>query len=230
VVTLREQLAAVLQAIVERRADPAARAWLGHAVATGGEGSELLECFTAASRRLGRTPLGIDGAEQGALDEAGVTWAIGAWGLDEAGRAALLLTAAGRRREPEFESLVWACYRQGDARERQAVVRALGLLPAPERFVTLAVDACRTHVQPLFEAIACENPYPAGYFPEPSFNQMVLKALHTGITLDRILGLRGRVTPELVRMADSYASERRAAGRSVPPDIARLSADNGVAG
>jgi hypothetical protein len=224
-VTLGDQLAAVLQAIVERRADPAARAWLGRTVAN----SEFLECFTAASRRLGRTPLGIDGAERSALDEAGVTWPIDAWGLDDAGRAVLLLTVAARRREADFESLVESCYRQGDVRERQAVVRALALLPAPERFLALAVDACRTHVQPLFEAIACGNPYPARYFPEPPFNQMVLKALHAGIALDRILGLGDRITPELGRMADGYASERRAAGRSVPSDIARVSADRGVA-
>jgi hypothetical protein len=93
---------------------------------------------------------------------------------------------------------------------------ALPLLPAPERFLEIAVDACRSHIQPLFEAIACENPYPAHYFPELNFNQMVLKALFTGVALARIIGCDGRVTSELSRMAADYASERRAAGRVFP--------------
>ena len=66
-------------------------------------------------------------------------------------------------------------------RERQAVLRVLALLPEPARFLAIALDACRTSTQPVFEAIACENPYPAAYFPEASFNQMVLKAVFTEV-------------------------------------------------
>jgi hypothetical protein len=65
----------------------------------------------------------------------------------------------------------------------------------------------------------CENPYPAAHFPEPAFNQLVLKAYFIGVPVLRILGLDRRKTPELRRMAADYASERRAAGRSVPADI-----------
>jgi hypothetical protein len=96
------------------------------------------------------------------------------------------------------------------------------LLPEPERVVALGVEACRSSIQPVFEAIACENPFPARHFPEPNFNQMVLKALFTGVPLARILGLQDRVTAELERMARDFASERRAAGRPVPADIGRL--------
>jgi hypothetical protein len=108
------------------------------------------------------------------------------------------------------------------------VLRCLALLPAPDRFVPLAVEACRSSIQPLFEAVACENPYPAAYFPEASFNQMVLKALFIGVALPRIRGLKGRVTGELRRMAADYASERRAAARPVPPDIDWLLAQEGT--
>jgi hypothetical protein len=107
-------------------------------------------------------------------------------------------------------------------RDRRAVLRALPLLPDAGRFVAIALDACRSHIQPVFEAIACENPYPARHFLEASFNQMVLKALFTGVTLGRIAGLEGRITPELTRMALAYARERELAGRSVPADIGRL--------
>jgi hypothetical protein len=74
-------------------------------------------------------------------------------------------------------------------------------------------------VQSVFEAIACENAYPARHFPDQNFNKLVLKAFFTGVGVARIVGLGGRRTAELRRMAEDYASERRAAGRSVPPDL-----------
>ena len=48
---------------------------------------------------------------------------------------------------------------------------------------------------------------------------MVLKALFNEVALSRIAGLAGRRNAELTRMAADYASERRAAGRTVPADI-----------
>ncbi|MGH7265485.1 MAG: EboA domain-containing protein, partial [Candidatus Rokuibacteriota bacterium] len=141
---------------------------------------------------------------------------------DELTRGALLLRASEAVPAGELEGLVEDVYQRGDTRERQAVLMALALLPEPGRFLPLAVESCRTSIQPLFEAIACENPYPAAHFPEPSFNQMVLKALFVGVPLARIVGLRGRITGELRRMAADYASERRAAGRPVPSDIGAL--------
>lgn len=220
----------LLRALVERRVEPPAREWFARAcaaIAAEPDRGALLEAFTAAARRLGRARLAPTEEETARLAGAGVSWPIGTWGADELGRVALLVTAAAHWPEAELEALVEACYRQGDGAEREAVLRALPLLPAPERFLGIAVDACRSHIQPLFDAIACENPYPALHFPELNFNQMVLKALFTGVPLQRILGLEGRVTPELRRMAAGYASERRAAGRSVPPDIGRLTGERG---
>jgi len=210
---------------VERRAETASREWLARTCAAIGGAPDrgaLLEGFTAATRRLGRARLAPTEEEIVRLAAAGVGWPIGTWGADELGRVALLVAAAAHWPDAEFEALVGECYRQGDGAERQAVLRALPLLPVPERFLETAVDACRSHIQPLFEAIACENPYPARYFPELNFNQMVLKALFTGVALARIIGCDGRVTSELSRMAADYASERRAAGRTVPSDIGKL--------
>ena len=72
----------------------------------------------------------------------------------------------------------------------------------------------------VFEAIACENPYPRRHFVELPWNQMVLKAAFSGVALTRIVGLAERRNPELARMAADYAAERRAAGRPVPDDLA----------
>ena len=139
-----------------------------------------------------------------------------------AGRIELIAEAAGALPVDELVGLVDGCFRTGDNDERRAVLRALDRLPAPERFVPLAVSACRTNVVPVFEAIACDNPFPARHFSEAELNQLVLKALFVGVAIDRIVGLAARITPELERMAAAYASERRAAGRAVSEDTDRL--------
>ena len=221
-------VALLFQELISRRGGEPARRWLDDARAATGPGPDR-EAFTTAfvgtARRLGKGPLEPSAEEVSRLQAVGVTWPVGGWGLDELGRATLLLLAAERLAARELLDLVEECYRRGDSRERQAIVRAMSLVPEPERFLEIGVDACRTHVQPLFEAIACENPYPAAYFPDLNFNQMVLKALFIGVALERIVGLAGRVTPELGRMAGDYASERRAAGRSVPADIWRATGE-----
>lgn len=196
--------------------------WLEGAVGspTAFDRGQFLEAMAAAGRRVGKSVLAVDQDQARGLP--GLDWLARNRPADELARVALLLRAGEALDASAYHALVEDCYSRGDLREKQAVLRALPLVPEPERFVPLAVEACRTHIQPVFEAIACENPYPATYFPELNFNQMVLKALFIGVALDRVLDLEARVTPELGRMAEDYASERRAAGRSVPSDIARL--------
>jgi hypothetical protein len=224
------EIAEGLLGVVRAHAGAPAGEWLARAVATACaplNRDGFATAFALAARRTGRADAAPTPAEVARLRTAGVTWPVAPWGLDGLARAGLLLCAAAGLAPGELEALVEECFLRGDTRERQAVLRTLALLPDPGRFVPLAVEACRTSVQPVFEAIACENPYPALHFPESSFNQMVLKAVFVGVAVGRILGLEGRITPELRRMAADYASERRAAGRSVPDDVAHLVGEDG---
>ncbi len=134
-----------------------------------------------------------------------------------------LLTEASRRLPRErFARLLSTCWRAGDLREQQAILRALPLLEEPARWIPIAREGCRSNVGAIFEAIAAENTYPARHFGEHELNQMVIKAIFVGVRVARILGLRERMGPELRRMAADYVSERRAAGRSVPEDALAL--------
>jgi hypothetical protein len=183
--------------------------------------SVLMGALAGASRRVGKNPLVLDAAETERLRAAGIDWPLAAR-VDELWRVAVLLGAASRR---DFERLVADVYRRGDTDERRAVLRALPLLPAPERFTALAADACRTSVLPIFAAIACENPFPARHLSALHFNQMVLKALFLDVSLARVIGLGGRRSAELTRMARDYAQERRAAGHAVSADLAVLAGE-----
>jgi hypothetical protein len=142
------------------------------------------------------------------------------WTIADAARAALLLTIAERTADADaFVKAALACYERGDSAEQLSWLKSTAILPWPDRFLGTVIDACRTNILPLFEAVACENPYPAQHFPDRNFNQLVLKALFNGVALSRIVGLPGRLNAELTRMAGDYADERRAAGRAVPADI-----------
>ncbi len=140
----------------------------------------------------------------------------------ERARTCLLLHACARLPAEQHAALVRDVFRTGDNAERVALLRALPWMPTPERFVETAIEACRSHVQDVFEAIACDNPYPATHFPDLNFQQLVMKTLFTSAPLSRVIGYRARITDELQRMVKDYAAERTAAGRSVPEDVALI--------
>jgi hypothetical protein len=180
---------------------------------------ELLVQYTSAGRRGVPGPLSQHDAAF--LQQAG--WPsdipLSQWTGADVARLSLLLDRSRDTAPEDFLRDASACYEQGDASEQRSWCRGVSLLPAPERFLPLMIDACRTNILPLFESIACENPFPARHFPERNFNQLVLKALFNGIALERIVALQSRFNAELARMADDYVTEREKAGRSVPPDI-----------
>jgi hypothetical protein len=225
-VTIRELLQRALQMAVS----DSQAAWFEQALplAAHGTTAQLLQVYTQASRHLGRAPLpAIDDGHAPALNAVPRSQ----WGLEDAARLTFLLARHEAARDDEhFFADASACFEQGDSGEQQSWLRGIALLPGAERFRPIAIDACRTNILPVFQAIACENPYPARHFPERNFNQMVLKALFNGIALARIVGLTDRANAELARMATDYAAERTAAGRSVPPDISLATAATGAQG
>ena len=214
-------VADVLLAGLRAQIDPNTAAWLDGARRASADGpvTSLLRSYTEASRHLGRTPLALAPGDRAAHPELS-RLPPNHLTLEDAGRLLLVLARyAATGPSPDYAAAAIDCYEQGDTGEQRSWLRTVALLPEPARFLPVVIDACRTSIVPLFEAVACENPYPAQHFPALNFNQMVLKALFNGIALNRIVGLPSRLNPELSRMASDYADERRAAGRSIPGDI-----------
>lgn len=186
--------------------------------------NEILARYTGAARLSpgGNTSAGLTPGDVETIRAAGFPAALPltAWTRADVARFTQLRDLAASTPPAEFTAVALACFEQGDASEQASWCRAVSLLPQPEQYLRQVIDACRTNILPLFESIACDNPYPQAFFPERNFNQVVLKAMFNGIALARIMGLNARRNAELARMATDYAAERTAAGRSVPADIA----------
>ena len=185
-----------------------------------GSQSPLLVAYATAPQHVGRDALFLSPADLDTLRAAAPGIGFERWTRDDAARALLLIDIRKQGRTGDaFVSAALECFEQGDAREQQSWLRAIALWPEAKAFLPSAIDACRTNIIPVFEALACENPYPAEHFPDRNFNQMVLKAMFNAIGLARIIGLPSRLNAELSRMARDYAAERTAAGRAVPADL-----------
>ena len=220
-----EACAQVFRDVASAHASDASAAWLAgklDALQTF-ERMPFFASYAGAGRRFAGGPPALREAERNAMQRVGIA-VPEAWALADMARAALLCRAFEAAPPPEHVAIAREVFLRGDNDERIALLRSLALLPQPARFADLAIEACRTHVNDVFAAIACDNPFPAAHLPEAAFNQLVLKTMFVELPVARILGWRERNNDELRRMVSDYANERRAAGRSVPEGVAMIGA------
>ena len=102
-----------------------------------------------------------------------------------------------------------------------ALYRGLPLYPDPELLEAQAAEGVRSNMRAVFEAVAHRNPFPRERFDENRWNQMVVKALFIGSTMQPVQGLDGRANPALAKILCDYAHERWAAGRPIAPELWR---------
>lgn len=121
-------------------------------------------------------------------------------------------------RKPEFfKSKVANIIQVADTGELETFLKFLVLLPDPENYRSQAVEALRSNIGAVFNAVAMHNPYPALYFNDQQWNQMYLKAAFMQQDLMGILSVEERANKDLVRIISDYAHERWAASREIDP-------------
>ncbi|TPW14116.1 MAG: hypothetical protein FD130_1437 [Halothiobacillaceae bacterium] len=177
--------------------------------------SDLLTAFTRARRFVGHAPLGVTAPE---LSTPIGTVNIQTWDAGNAARIVLLIKALTLDAPTQPDTVIYI-YRMADDAEKAVVISGLALYANDSRYKALALEAGRTNSLPLFKALAVANPYPAAYYNEAEFNQLVLKSLFIGVNTEQIMGLAQRVNPTLSRMCEDYYDERHAAARTIPADI-----------
>ena len=182
------QMAERLRATVLRSADAQAGGWFGQRLADlagAYDRNAFLAAFAGAGRRLRAFGVRAEAGDVSAAEALGLL-SFRDWSLDRFARCAFLLAALQAAGEHAHASIVDEVFRTGDNPEREAVLAGLLALPEPGRFLATAVEACRSNVESVFAAIACENAYPSIYFADASFNQMVLKVVFIGLPLERV--------------------------------------------
>ncbi len=134
------------------------------------------------------------------------------WTLGDAFRALLYAEAV------EHHGLTLrTLHEASDDRERCAMVQAFALFDADGRHRELLIDIARTNTVTLYAAIALRNPYPAKYYSDHQFMQVVMKSVFLGLDIALVQGLHARANAELAEVAINYAQERIDAQREVPP-------------
>ncbi len=213
--------AQVLEQWLVARLPGEAAAWLKDSAQRlrGGGDKDLYMSVSLVPRKVGKADLALSAAELGQATAARPGWDPREWSLDQAARVYLLL-AAGSDGATFSRQLDQLCA-TADVGELVAFYRGLPLYADQRRHVLRAAEGVRTNMKAVFQAVAHRNPYPSEQLAEPAWNQMVLKALFIGTTLDPIVGLDRRANPALARMLCDYAHERWAAGRPVSPELWR---------
>jgi len=136
--------------------------------------------------------------------------------LQQIGRIYLLYKVL-EAKEDFFKAKVANIIEVADKSELETFLKFLVLLPHPENYKVQAVEALRTNISTVFDAIALNNPYPALYFNEQQWNQMYLKAAFMQQNLNEIEQVEKRGNKELTRIISDYAHERWAASREIDP-------------
>ncbi len=170
-------------------------------------------------RRLGKDDLALSQDDLAAAAAARPGWDPRGWSVDEAARILILLAAGGRG--PAFAKRFTDLCQTADAGEAIALYRGLPLYPDAELLEDQAAEGVRSNMRGTFEAVAHRNPYPRERFDENRWNQMVVKALFIGSTMQPIQGLDERANPTLAKILCDYAHERWAAGRPIAPELWR---------
>lgn len=218
--TLEKKLLEILQ----RSASPEAMDWLGKECAA--QRADFVQrsfyyAFSGVSRRFDKKGgLELRDGDAGQLDGEVPGFMVEGWDQFRLGRVILLLVLAEQSGEVFAETLE-KLLGTADLRERVAIYSSLPLLPRGEQLVEMATEGLRTNIVDVFDSIALGNPYPAKYFSDEAWNQMVLKALFISRPVYRIVGIDGRVNPSLAASMSDLAHERWAAGRWVSPELWR---------
>jgi hypothetical protein len=212
---------ALLEQWLKARVPNDAAAWLDKTAQSLRQGSDrdFYIAISLVSRKIGKSDLNLSPAEMAQADKARPGWDPRDWSLDQAARVYLLL-APGSDGETFSRRLDQLCI-TADIGELVAFYSGLPLYPDQPRHVLRTAEGIRTNMKAVFEAIAHRNPYPSEQLAEDPWNQLVLKSLFIGISLDPIVGLDKRANPKLARILCDYAHERWSAGRPVSPELWR---------
>lgn len=214
-----KQMRRVLAEILHTNLGQAQWEWLEQRrqqFASGQDSTRYTMTYSAIPRFVGKTIIEPEEVLRRSMQEIRRGFTLRAWPADRIARSWWLLHLPTEDSSVYFRS-VERLFLAAEMNEQVALYGSLPLLAFPESFTPRCAEGVRTNIGDVFEAVALDNPYPAEYLEEGSWNQLVLKAFFMDVPVNRIQGLDQRANPKLAHMLSDYAHERWAAGRPVNP-------------
>lgn len=181
----------------------------------------LFSAFAKVSRIIEKIPLEIGNEDQEAAQQIRSNWFPSNLNAEQAARAYLLLSFTHDDAQNYVETIS-KLFTAADLNEQIALYLALPLLPHQEDFLPIAYEGTRSNITAVFDAISLENPFPYDYFPDETYNRLVLKSAFMERPFTKMVGLKERKSPALANLLLDLVSERWAAGRKVDPLIWKL--------
>ncbi|GAB3905947.1 hypothetical protein GCM10028803_37570 [Larkinella knui] len=174
--------------------------------------------FTAIPRFVGKQTLTVSSEKAQEIKALRDGFSVEGWTLDRLARVWWLLQLSSDDQAVYF-STIENLFKAAEMNELAALYSALPVLQFPEHWRFQATEAVRSNIAPVQDALMLHNPYPAEQLDEPAWNQLVMKAFFSDKPVDQIIGFQERANSSLARIAVDYAQERRAAGRSIHPEL-----------
>jgi len=207
--------------LISRQADEKAKIWLDQKttqLSTQFSKQAFYLTFTSASRFLGKNSLNITSNDLIEAQQLSAGFCPENWTVDRAARVLFILYLPSESAESHVEILS-KLFQTAEINELVALYSSLPLLPFPEKYTKQCEEGIRTNISVVFEAIALNNPFPAKYLVENSWNQLFLKSIFTGRQIGKIQGVKQRANAALSQICSDYAHERWAAGRKITPEL-----------
>lgn len=214
----------VIAAVIKQNTAPEAFDWLQEKAILihEKEGTAQLNlAFAAIPRKTGRQFIKITEDERRIIEGIHKEFSIDDWTIDKLCRL-WLLTQADTSEKDVYLSKIENLFKAAEMNELAALYSSLFFLKYPEEWQKQCAEGIRSNIGTVLEAIMYNNPYPFTYLDDLAWNQLVLKAFFTDKNVNRIIGLDERANKELAWILLDYASERRAAHRTVNPQLWRL--------
>lgn len=214
----------VLTSIIERNLNDDSFKWLLDKAAKSADKNnnyELNLAFTSMPRRTGKEEVALEEADPEKIRALLPEFNIEGWTIDRLSRVWLLMQLDTSDREA-YIGRIENLFPQAEMNELVALYSSLPVFAYPEAWKLRCAEGIRSNIGIVLEAIMYHNPYPAKYLDEGAWNQMVLKAFFTDKDVNNIVGLDAKANQNLANTLFDYVEERWAAGRTVNPQIWRL--------
>jgi len=123
---------------------------------------------------------------------------------------------------PADKEIIEGAFDIAEMEESAILYKSLYFLRNAEAFIKRFEEGIRTNMNHVIDALSANNPFPAQYLSEHSWNQLILKNIFTERPLYKIYQLDEHKNEALAGIATDFIYERWSAHRQVTPEIWRL--------